>query len=53
MKKAKTKWDYLAINRRLNQNYNKSKVLGVLIQNITKGEELKLNFKERKENGKR
>ena len=53
MKKKKTKWDFLAINRRLNQNYNGSSFLGCATKNITKGEELKLSFKERKKNGKR
>jgi len=53
MKKKKTKWDFLAINRRLNQNYNGSSFLGFLVRNITKGEELKLNFKEYKKNAKR
>ena len=53
MKKKKTKWDFLAINRRLNQNYNGSSFLGYSCKNITKGEELKLNLKEHKKNGKR
>lgn len=53
MKKKKTKWDFLAINRRLNQNYNGSSFLGFPVKNITKGEELKLNLKEYKKNGKR
>lgn len=53
MKKKKTKWDFLAINRRLNQNYNSVSFLYCSKRNITKGEELKLNFKECKKNGKR
>lgn len=52
MKKKKTKWDFLAINRRLNQNYNGSSFLGCSRKNITKGEELKLNLKECKKKEK-
>ena len=53
MKKKKTKWDFLAINRRLNQNYNGVSLSCYSKKNITKGEELKLNFKECKKNAKR
>lgn len=53
MKKKKTKWDFLAINRRLNQNYNGASFSGISRKNITKGEELKLNLKEYKKSAKR
>lgn len=45
--KKKTKWDFFAINRRMNGNWNGGKnfVTGDT-KKITKGEELKLNRKE-------
>ena len=56
MKKQLSKYDFLAINRAMNQNYNAkcNPILGSTgLKNITKGEELKLNRKEREAKGKR
>ncbi len=48
--KKKTKWDFLAINRRMNNNFNAKSdffcEIGTGNKNITKGEEMKLNQKE-------
>jgi hypothetical protein len=45
--KKKTKWDFLAINRRMNGNFNggENQFTG-RSKKITKGEEMKLNQKE-------
>lgn len=48
MKKKLTKYDFLAINRRLNQNFNLTQDYCGAIKKITHGEELKLNLKEQK-----
>lgn len=49
MKKKLNKFDFLAINRAINQNYNASSgYFSFCIRNITHGEELKLNRKEGK-----
>ena len=48
MKKKLTKYDFLAINRRLNQNFNHRGFWGLRIKAIEHGEELKLNRKEQK-----
>ena len=45
----KTKYDFLAINRRMNNNFNAKDYLGFGAKNITKGETLKLNLKESKQ----
>lgn len=46
MKKKLNKYDFLAINRGMNQNFNAGQSWGGINQlNITKGEELKLNKK--------
>lgn len=53
MKKKLDKYDFLAINRRMNQNYNNPKgFMGVSTPKITHGEELKLNRKEKEKNRK-
>lgn len=44
-----TKYDFFAINRRLNQNFNKGGFCGMLTKAIEHGEELKLNRKQQKE----
>jgi hypothetical protein len=46
MKKKLTKYDFLAINRRLNQNYNAPQDYCGVVKKITHGEELKLNRME-------
>ena len=46
MKQKLNKYDFLAINRRMNQNFNAKNFLGFKIKNISKGEALKLNRKE-------
>lgn len=46
MKKKLTKYDFLAINRRLNQNFNITQDYCGMIKKITHGEELELNRKE-------
>ncbi|MBR5776733.1 MAG: hypothetical protein IKY42_10860 [Bacteroidaceae bacterium] len=54
MKKHLTKYDFLAINRRMNQNFNGGQSYGGINQlKITKGKELKLNRKESEAKGKR
>lgn len=49
MKKKLTKYDFLAINRRLNQNFNVTQDYCGAIKKITHGEELKLNRVESKD----
>ena len=44
--KKKTKWDFLAINRRMNGNWNGGNSYFGETKKITKGEEMKLNNKE-------
>lgn len=54
MKKKLTKYDFLAINRRLNENYNTKMFFGFHNKAITHGEEMKLNYIEHKrKRGKR
>lgn len=48
MKKKLNKFDFFAINRCLNQNYNTTQDYGTARKKITHGEELKLNRKEGK-----
>lgn len=48
MKKKLTKYDFLAINRRLNQNFNGGSSYFGNTKKIEHGEELKLNRKEQK-----
>lgn len=49
MKKKLTKYDFLAINRRLNQNFNITQDYCAAIKKITHGEELQLNRRESKD----
>lgn len=46
VKKKLTKYDFLAINRRLNQNLNVTQDYCGAVKKITHGEELKLNRRE-------
>lgn len=48
MKKKLTKYDFFSINRGLNQNYNSKSFFGFHVKSITHGEEMKLNYFERK-----
>lgn len=50
MKKKLTKCDFLAINRRLNQNFNTTQDYCGAIKKITRGEELQLNRMESERN---
>lgn len=47
MKKKLNKYDFLAINRRMNQNFNGGKSWFGETKKITKGEEMKLNKLEK------
>lgn len=49
MKKKLNKYDYLAINRVMNQNFNGGLFLGMNTLKITKGEEQKLAKKEQEQ----
>lgn len=51
MKKKLTKYDFFAINRLLNQNFNKRGFCGLPTKAIEHGEELKLNYKEQIKRG--
>lgn len=53
MKKKLTKYDFLAINRRLNQNFNVTQDYCGAVKKITRGEELKLNRRESKGDNRR
>lgn len=48
MKRQKTKFDFLAINRAMNQNFNGKKDYFGWNKKLDKGEEMKLNRKENK-----
>lgn len=48
MKKQKTKFDFFAINRAMNQNFNGKKDYFGWNKKLDKGEEMKLNRKEQK-----
>lgn len=53
MKKKLTKYDFFAINRRLNRNYNAPQNYCGVVKKISHGEELKLNRKEQRKSKKR
>lgn len=48
-----TKYDFFAINRRLNRNCNVAQSYCGVVKKISHGEELKLNRKEQRKSKKR